>query len=264
MLVQGGARRTLGRASSTSPAGSPRRRDATASAPGDRIAFLDRNGMAYFDFLFGGALIGAVNVAVNWRLAPAEMAAIIDDSGATVLAVHADYLPALAEMPSDLPAVRRIVVVGDRADSALPTRVRRLRRLGRGLLGRRPGPCRDARRGEHAALHVGHHGPAEGRHADQRQPVDRHLGSRARPSTSGRHGQPGRHAPVPHRRFGLGAVCHVPRRPVDHPARDVDPAPAARARSPPSGSPRCSSSPPSSCCCWPRRRSPRPTCRACG
>ena len=59
---------------------------------GDRIAFLDRNGIAYFDFLFGGSLIGAVNVAVNWRLAPAEMAAIIDDSGAPVLAVHADYL----------------------------------------------------------------------------------------------------------------------------------------------------------------------------
>ena len=49
---------------------------------GDRIAFLDRNGIAYFDFLFGGSLIGAVNVAVNWRLAPAEMGAIIDDSGA--------------------------------------------------------------------------------------------------------------------------------------------------------------------------------------
>ena len=47
---------------------------------GDRVAFLDRNGMAYFDFLFGGSLIGAVNVAVNLRLAPAEMAAVIDDS----------------------------------------------------------------------------------------------------------------------------------------------------------------------------------------
>ena len=62
---------------------------------GDRIAFLDRNGIAYFDFLFGGSFIGAVNVAVNWRLAPAEMAAIIDDSAAPILAMHSDYLPAL-------------------------------------------------------------------------------------------------------------------------------------------------------------------------
>jgi long-chain acyl-CoA synthetase len=79
---------------------------------GDRIAFLDRNGIAYFDFLFGGSFMGAVNVAVNWRLAPAEMAAIIDDSGAPLLAIHADYLPLLTDMTSGLPSVRRIVVIG--------------------------------------------------------------------------------------------------------------------------------------------------------
>ena len=81
MLVLGDERRTWGeefdRACRVAQAA---RRDGIDV--GDRIAFLDRNGMAYFDFLFGGSLIGAVNVAVNWRLAPAEMAAIIDDSGA--------------------------------------------------------------------------------------------------------------------------------------------------------------------------------------
>lgn len=79
---------------------------------GDRIAFLDRNGIAYFDFLFGGSLIGAVNVAVNWRLAPAEMAAIIDDSQAPVLVIHCDYVATLADMPGGLPNVHRIVVIG--------------------------------------------------------------------------------------------------------------------------------------------------------
>jgi long-chain acyl-CoA synthetase len=87
---------------------------------GDRIAFLDRNGIAYFDFLFGGALIGAVSVAVNWRLAPAEMAAIIDDSGAPLLVVHADYLAALDDMESGLLSVRRIVVIGDATACADP------------------------------------------------------------------------------------------------------------------------------------------------
>jgi long-chain acyl-CoA synthetase len=80
---------------------------------GDRIAFLDRNGIAYFDFLFGGSLIGAVNVAVNWRLAPAEMAAIIDDSQAPVLVIHTDYLATLADIEGGLPGVHRIVVIGD-------------------------------------------------------------------------------------------------------------------------------------------------------
>jgi long-chain acyl-CoA synthetase len=79
---------------------------------GGRVAFLDRNSLHYFDLLFGGALIGAVNVAVNWRLAPAEIAAVIDDSDATVLVVHAEYLPALAAMESELGNVRRVVVIG--------------------------------------------------------------------------------------------------------------------------------------------------------
>ena len=89
-------------------------------AAGDRIAFLDRNGLAYFDVLFGGALLGAVNVAVNWRLAPAEMAAIIDDSQAPVLVIHADYVATLGEMRSTMPYVRRIVVVGDAARATCP------------------------------------------------------------------------------------------------------------------------------------------------
>src|SRR5579884_4021487 len=36
---------------------------------GDRIAFLDKNGPHYFEVLFGAGKVGAVNVAVNWRLA---------------------------------------------------------------------------------------------------------------------------------------------------------------------------------------------------
>jgi long-chain acyl-CoA synthetase len=80
---------------------------------GDRLAFLDRNGVAYFDVLFGGSLIGAVNVAVNWRLAPAEMAGIIDDSKARTLFVHTDYLAALSQMSSPLATVERIVVLSD-------------------------------------------------------------------------------------------------------------------------------------------------------
>lgn len=78
---------------------------------GDRVAFLDRNGMAYFDLLFGGSFIGAVNVAVNWRLAPSEMAEIINDAGASILVVHPDYLPAIVDAGRTLPSVRRIVVL---------------------------------------------------------------------------------------------------------------------------------------------------------
>jgi len=71
---------------------------------GGRVAFLDRNGLPYFDLLFGGALIGAVNVAVNWRLAPSEMAAVIEDSEATVLSCIASTSP---PSPAWAPTCRR-------------------------------------------------------------------------------------------------------------------------------------------------------------
>ncbi|HTZ10091.1 MAG TPA: long-chain-fatty-acid--CoA ligase [Acidimicrobiales bacterium] len=83
--------------------------------PADRVAFLDHNGLAYFEVLFGAALTGAVSVAVNWRLAPPEMAAVIDDARAAVLVLHPEFLPCLAAMGSALPSVRRIVVLDDPA-----------------------------------------------------------------------------------------------------------------------------------------------------
>src|ERR1700735_2987262 len=107
MLVQGAERRTWSEEFDVAcRVAQAAKRDGLGA--GDRIAFLDRNGIAYFDFLFGGALIGAVNVAVNWRLSPAEMAAIIEDSGATLLAIHSDYVAAFDAMP-DLSHVNRIV-----------------------------------------------------------------------------------------------------------------------------------------------------------
>jgi len=122
MLVEGALRRTWGEElAAACRVAQAARRDGLGA--GDRIAFLDRNGMAYFDVLFGGSLLGAVNVAVNWRLAPAEMEAIVDDSGAPVLVLHADYLPALGAMSGGLPGVRRIVVLGEGASACADPRV---------------------------------------------------------------------------------------------------------------------------------------------
>ena len=66
--------------------------------PGDRVAFLDRNGSEYFEVLFGCALLGAVSVAVNWRLAPMEIAAIVEDAGAPILLYGPDYAATVKEV----------------------------------------------------------------------------------------------------------------------------------------------------------------------
>ena len=86
---------------------------------GDRIAYLDRNAPEYFLYLFGGAKINAVSVAVNWRLAPPEMEYILNNSEAAILMVGEEFLDALGQMT--LPAVSTIIVLGDPGDSGHPT-----------------------------------------------------------------------------------------------------------------------------------------------
>src|SRR5690349_8468342 len=59
---------------------------------GDRVAFVDKNGLEWFEVTFALAKLGAVNVSVNWRLAPVEMAQIIDDAHATAVFVGPEFV----------------------------------------------------------------------------------------------------------------------------------------------------------------------------
>ena len=77
----------------------------------DRVAFLDKNSCEHFELLFGGAKINAVNVAVNWRLAPAEVAYIVNDAEAKVLVVGQEFVPVLDAIVDQLD-VAKIVVIG--------------------------------------------------------------------------------------------------------------------------------------------------------
>jgi long-chain acyl-CoA synthetase len=79
--------------------------------PGERVAFLDRNCIEYFEVFFGCALLGAVSVAVNWRLAPSEMAAIIDDAQARVFVFGSDYAAAVKELTPHVTSVRQWVPI---------------------------------------------------------------------------------------------------------------------------------------------------------
>ena len=82
---------------------------------GDRVAFVDKNGVEWFEVTFGLALLGAVNVSVNWRLAPAEMAQIIDDAEAEVLIVGPDFAGHVEKIEGELDLVHTIVAIGGTA-----------------------------------------------------------------------------------------------------------------------------------------------------
>ncbi len=83
---------------------------------GDRVGFLDRNGIEYFEVFFGCALIGAVSVAVNWRLAPAEIATVIEDAGAQIVFFGADYAAAVTEVTGQVTCVRSWLSLEEFAD----------------------------------------------------------------------------------------------------------------------------------------------------
>ncbi len=79
--------------------------------PQDRVAILDRNVPEFFTFLFGASMLGAVTLAVNWRLAAPEMEYILNHSQARVLLIGAEFLGHLEQMK--LEADPRIVVLGE-------------------------------------------------------------------------------------------------------------------------------------------------------
>ncbi|RBM19585.1 long-chain fatty acid--CoA ligase [Prauserella sp. PE36] len=97
------------------------RRNATAQAaaglaPGDRVAFVDKNHAACLETTLACGLAGSVNAVVNFRLAPAELAYVLNDSGARVVFAGAELLPVLEQIRDDLDAVERVITVGGEDD----------------------------------------------------------------------------------------------------------------------------------------------------
>ena len=79
--------------------------------PQSRVAFLDKNSDLFYEVVFGCARANAVSVGINWRLAPPEVAYIINDARAEVLFVGPDFFPLVERIRDELTTVRRIVAM---------------------------------------------------------------------------------------------------------------------------------------------------------
>jgi long-chain acyl-CoA synthetase len=78
----------------------------------DRVAFLDKNSIEHFEVFYGCALLNAVSVDINFRLAAPEVAFIVNDAQAKVFVVGPDFVPVLDAIVGDLKFTKKIVVIG--------------------------------------------------------------------------------------------------------------------------------------------------------
>jgi fatty-acyl-CoA synthase len=75
---------------------------------GDRIAWLGKNSDLYYQLFYGAARIGVVMVPVGWRLAPAEIAYIVNDTQARMLFTGPGFDGAAQTLQNELHHVEKI------------------------------------------------------------------------------------------------------------------------------------------------------------
>ncbi|MDV8070917.1 AMP-binding protein [Rhodococcus sp. IEGM 1366] len=71
-------------------------------AKGDRVGMVLLNSLDYVALYFAIARIGAIAVRLNFRLAPAELAFLIEDSGSKVVVFHSSRVDQLAPVHEEL------------------------------------------------------------------------------------------------------------------------------------------------------------------
>jgi fatty-acyl-CoA synthase len=76
--------------------------------PGDRVAFLSANCHRLLEAYYGVLEAGGVLLPLNIRLAPSELAYIVNDAGATILFVEKQFLGLVESFHKDIPSVKKI------------------------------------------------------------------------------------------------------------------------------------------------------------
>src|SRR5260221_4880636 len=82
---------------------------------GDTVGVLDWDSNRFLEAYFAVPMMGAVLQAVNVRLPPEQIAYTINHAGSSVLLVNDDFVPMLEGIRSQLPNVKRLILMSDRA-----------------------------------------------------------------------------------------------------------------------------------------------------
>lgn len=78
---------------------------------GERICYLGKNSDHYFELFLGAAKMGAVTTPIGWRLAPPEIAYIVNDSRAPIFFVGPEFIGAAKEVLKDAPKVKTVIAM---------------------------------------------------------------------------------------------------------------------------------------------------------
>jgi acyl-CoA synthetase (AMP-forming)/AMP-acid ligase II len=80
-------------------------------APGTRIALLDKNSDSFYELLLSAAKAGQVLVPVNYRLAPPEIVAIVNDAAPSTLFVGPEFVSIIEQIRPQLRTVRKVITL---------------------------------------------------------------------------------------------------------------------------------------------------------
>lgn len=86
---------------------------ASGIGPQDRVSFVDRNCIEYFEFIFGCALINAIPVPINWRLSAEEIRDTLQDAGSKLLIVGDEFRAAIESIEGALEERVQLVALGE-------------------------------------------------------------------------------------------------------------------------------------------------------
>jgi acyl-CoA synthetase (AMP-forming)/AMP-acid ligase II len=84
---------------------------------GDRVAVLTKNCAEYFELIFACSMIGAILAGLNWRLAPVEITAIVEDAKPAFAIVGAEERLLLTEQARAVSGLRRVITLGAEYDA---------------------------------------------------------------------------------------------------------------------------------------------------
>jgi long-chain acyl-CoA synthetase len=91
---------------------------------GECVAYLGKNSDQYFEMLLGAAKIGAITAPIGWRLAPAEVAYILEDCAARIVFVGPECLDCLKAALATMSDPPRVIVAMEEGAHGYPVYAR--------------------------------------------------------------------------------------------------------------------------------------------